>query len=118
MLNRMTKHHINTNYSYETSLPAYHSNANDKQRQQDIIQSLVTEKGTCLKEIEIKLWQLYKIRIPQSTISGRINDLIKENKVMYSDKAEFAGYKGKRKRIVPYKESEYKQSEINFADNK
>ena len=104
-----------TNYSYETSLPAYHSNANDKKRQQDIIQSLVTEKGTCLKEIEIRLWQLHKIRIPQSTISGRINDLIQQKKVMYMDKIDFAGCK--RKRIIPYRENIIYQSEINFADN-
>lgn len=102
-----------TNYSYDTSLPAYHSNANDKKRQQDIIQGLVTEKGTCLKEIEIKLWQLHKIRIPQSTISGRINDLMKEKKVMYFDKVKYAGCK--RKRIIPYRENTIHQSEINFA---
>ncbi len=104
---------MSTNYSYETSLPAYHSNANEKKRQQDIIQGLVTEQGTCLKEIEHKLKQLYKIEIPQSTISGRINDLMKEKKVMYFEKCFYDGCT--RKRIVPYKE--YKQSEINFADN-
>ena len=54
--------------SYDTSLLPYHFNANEKQRQQDIIQGSCNKKGTCLKEIEIKLWQLHKIRIPQSTI--------------------------------------------------
>lgn len=92
----------NSNYSYETSLPAYYDNSSLKKRQQDVILKLVEDCGTCLKEIEKKLKAVYNINIPQSTVSGRISDLIKEKKVMYLGKIFFEGYT--RKKIIPYKE--------------
>lgn len=104
----------NTNYSYDTSLPAYHSNANEKQRQRDYILSLVTEDGITGKELEYNLKKVYGMTIPQSTIFGRIKELKDDRKVMYASDKKF--YSGKlRKKIVPYKE--FTQAQINFADN-
>lgn len=86
----------NTNYSYETSLPAFHENAEGKEVQKDMIYSLIIQsEKTCLKTLE-KLTGL-----PQSTIAGRINDLVKEEKVMYKDKGFIEGRL--RKLIVPTK---------------
>ena len=71
---------MKTNYSVETSLPAYYSKKNDKDIQKARILKLIPHIGTCLKELE------EKTGLPQSTVAARINDLIKENKVHYFGK--------------------------------
>lgn len=83
-----------TNYSYVSSLPAYHSNAEQKQFQKDMIYSLVLQKRkTCLKELA------NLTGLEQSTVSGRVNDLVSANKVTYSGTAMLLGRM--RKVITP-----------------
>lgn len=83
-----------TNYSHATSLPAYHSNAEQKQFQKDMIYSLVLQKRkTCLKELA------NITGIEQSTVSGRINDLVTDKKVTYAGSAMLLGRM--RKVITP-----------------
>jgi predicted HTH transcriptional regulator len=85
---------MSTNYSYQTSLPAYHENTSGKIAQAQKINAIVNEKkSTCLKEIEDIL------NIPQSTVSARISDLRNEGKVKYDGVIVFKGRK--RKSIVP-----------------
>lgn len=86
---------MRTNYSIETSLPAYHE---DKSTQVALVERLITEGVNNLK------WLEEKTGLPQSTLAGRVNDLAKEKKVMYSG---FTRYKDRlRKRIVVFKLSE------------
>lgn len=83
-------------YSYETSLPGYNSNPEDKLTQAErILNEVVRLKETCLL-------QLHEIMgIPQSTVSGRVNDLCKAGKIRYSSKEDYIMYKGMlRKKII------------------
>jgi len=84
---------MQTNYSFATSLPAYHDRPSEKQIQ--------TEKTFILiKKGVNNLLQLSEIlQLPQSTIAGRVNDLIAENKVQYKGEVIYANRK--RKKIVP-----------------
>lgn len=83
---------MQTNYSYETSLKPYLENQSGKQIQaQKILEAI--EKGCCT------LIQLSRVvGLPQSTVSGRISDLLKLNKIVYKGVIEFEGRK--RKKIV------------------
>lgn len=88
-----------TGYSYQTSLPAYHDNAKGKMTQAEWIYSLVKRGHDCLK----KLAEVTEL--DQSTVSGRVNDLIKIKMLMYqtdeSGKVMTIEYKGRpRKKIV------------------
>lgn len=78
-----------SNYSWETSLPPY--------RESKLMQA-VKVLG-CIKKAMSSLLEISdELGLPQSTIAGRCNDLIKEDKIKYSG---FVFYKGrKRKRIV------------------
>lgn len=78
-----------SNYSFETSLPAYKSNPGIKLTQAESILELVKElKETCLLELSDRL------DIPQSTVSGRIKDLRDAGKVKYAPKEDSISYKG------------------------
>lgn len=93
---------MNKTYSHTTSLPAYLENQTGKQQQKEKILSLITEEGTCLKQLE------ELTGLPQSTVSGRVNDLKEERKAMYHG---FITYGGRlRKKIVTYRE--LKQGEL------
>lgn len=85
-----------TNYSYETSLPAYKSNTEGKVTQAEKILATVKQlKQTCLKQLSDVLG------IDQSTVSGRIGDLIEEGRVKYADKENYITYGGRlRKKIL------------------
>lgn len=76
-----------TNYSYKTSLPAYREDENGKQAQKDKILAEIQrlKDGACLKQIE------HFMKLPQSTCSGRINDLIDDGKVKHDGYMEFEG---------------------------
>lgn len=81
-----------TNYSYKTSLPAYREDATGKQAQKDKILGEIQrlKDGACLKQIE------HFMTLPQSTCSGRINDLIADGKVKHDGYMEFEGRLRKR----------------------
>ena len=91
------------NYSYQTSLPAYTDNISGKQIQQDKIVSIIRiKKETTLKELE------ELTGLPQSTISGRVNDGIEAKKLIYFGTII---YKNRlRKKIKIY--AEEKQGEL------
>lgn len=81
-----------TNYSFETSLPAYKINPVNKQSQANKILGYVKQlKSTTLKELEDLTG------MPQSTIAGRVNDLIEDKKVHYNGKKK---YKGMLRKII------------------
>ena len=84
---------MNTGYSQATSLPAYHCNQNQKQLQKEYILESIRKWGsTCLLRIS------EETGVPQSSCSGRVNDLISENKVEYSG---YCSYKNRlRKKII------------------
>lgn len=86
---------MNTNYSWQTSYNAYVDNATGKTRIADYIYDIIVKAAngyTCLKQLE-------RITgLPQSTIAGRCNDLIEENKIEYNGFVEFENRK--RKRII------------------
>lgn len=73
-----------TNYSFETSLPAFKDNlANNKIRQCDEVLSLIKRGAKCLLQIsEIS-------KIPQAVISARMSDLMKEGKAGYDGQIVF-----------------------------
>lgn len=87
-------HYMKTNYSIETSLPAYRDNQESKQlKKQQILEEIKKSPlGVCLKQLEQAL------HIPQSTCAGRVNDLIADNEVTYDGVMEFEGRL--RKRII------------------
>lgn len=81
-----------TNYSYQTSLPAYRDNGSEKLIQADLVLAYIGLGKNCLLQIADQM------RLPQSTVAGRVNDLIEEGKVKYEG---FVIYKDrKRKKIV------------------
>lgn len=84
---------FNTGYSYLTSLPAYKENSLGKGVQAERILSLVSLSNG------ITLLELSELSgLPQSTVSGRIGDLMELSKVRYDG---LILYKGRnRKRIV------------------
>ena len=82
------------NYSIATSLPDYRDNVSGKRSQCDTIRRMVHEnKGITLKQIE------ELTGLPQSTVAGRVNDLIKDGLVRYDGIITYGGRS--RKRIVP-----------------
>lgn len=83
-----------TNYSFATSLPAYHENQSGKQKQAETLYNAIKSFGghSCLKQLS------NATGLPQSTISGRCNDLIEDGLAEYSGIIEFEGRK--RKRII------------------
>lgn len=67
-----------SNYSYPTSLPAYREAPELKRRQADELYAFIRRGAN-------NLLQLAELSgLPQSTVSGRCNDLIEENKIEYS----------------------------------
>jgi len=87
---------MKTNYSLETSLPAYHANTQGKQAQAMMILQL------CYTLPVITIKHLAQLTgLPDSTVSGRVNDLIEEGKLRYSDdKVKYLGYTRKRIEVV------------------
>lgn len=96
---------MNTNYSYETSLPAYLDKAEIKRRQQDEMLRFIRKGANNLLQLSILMG------IPQSTVSGRMTDLMKEGKTEYNGQVIYNGTR--RKRIVAIKqETTFKQNEL------
>jgi hypothetical protein len=89
-----------SNYSYATSYEPYKDNSAIKRRQADEIMAFIVRGGNNL----LQLAQL--TGLPQSTVSGRISNLLEEKRIEYSGHTIYAGADGKprkRKRIVPVK---------------
>jgi predicted transcriptional regulator len=81
-----------SNYSFETSKPAYEENlATNNEKQKYQVFKWILKGGNNLLQISGMMG------IPQSTVSGRINDLIKEKKVEYS---EFVIYKERKRKKI------------------
>jgi len=79
-------------YSYQTSLPAYHSHEDVKQLQADKIYQLI-------KSGIDNLLRLSEITgLEQGRCSARVNDLVAENKVEYKGKVIYKNFT--RKKIV------------------
>ncbi len=87
-----------SNYSFETSYPPYIEGATIKKRQQDELLAFIIKGVNNL----LQLSQL--TGLPQSTVSGRINDLINECKIKYEGFTVYADRK--RKKIVVVKKVE------------
>lgn len=85
---------MKTNYSPETSLPAYIENKEGKNLQKQIIYNAITSGASCLKSLE----QI--TGLPQSTVAGRCNDLIKENLILYCGITYFENRKRKKIQII------------------
>jgi ribosome-associated protein YbcJ (S4-like RNA binding protein) len=96
-----------TNYSFATSLEPYHEAPHLKRKQSEDILAFISKGANCL----LQLAQL--TGLPQSTVSGRCNDLVSEGKAKYNG---FVIYENrKRKKIVVIKKvPEGRQSELNF----
>jgi hypothetical protein len=87
---------MKSNYSFETSKPAYLDNKeNARERQLERVLGAVKAGADNLLQIS------EKTGILQATVSARVSDLIKEKKIEYHD---FVNYKDrKRKKIQLYK---------------
>lgn len=89
-----------TNYSWRTSLPAYYENKFGKDLQCKVIRFIISrhrgQKAT-LKEIQDYLRDRIKVRLPQSTISGRVNDLKDQGKIGFF--GELKEYKGRLRKV-------------------
>jgi hypothetical protein len=96
---------MNTNYSYDTSLQPYKENQSQKKRQCDEVLRFVKRGANNLLQVS----QL--TGLPQSTIAGRINDLIEEERVKYEGFTIYSDRK--RKRIIEIrKEIKVTQQEL------
>jgi hypothetical protein len=81
-----------SNYSFETSLPAYQSNREERQKTKELMFQKILCGHNTLKHLEEATGEYPNI------VSARVNDLIKEHRVKYEG---FTHYKGmKRKQIV------------------
>lgn len=81
-----------TNYSFATSLPPYQERPSEKKRQADELFAFIRRGAN-------NLLQLSELSgLPQSTVAGRCNDLIDENRIEYKGHVVFRDRK--RKKIV------------------
>lgn len=94
-------------YSFATSLPAYRDKKEEKrsQAQKLLLYIQAAQPGTCLKQLE------RLIGLPQSTVAGRVNDLIAGQYVMYDGIIEFEGRR--RKRITVFHEKKTNQIKLS-----
>jgi predicted transcriptional regulator len=100
-----------SNYS-KTSLAAYKENKELKEKQKVQIYNIITSLGgtACLKQIE------HKIKLPQSTISGRIGDLRTEGKVEDTKKLVF--FDGRRRKLFAICKKKKRKSKAKKANRK
>lgn len=80
-------------YSRKTSLPAYKENPDLKESQKKQVLQLMKRLGgvACLKQLQ------QEMKIPQSSISGRIGDLRQEGKVY--DTNELVIFDGRKRKL-------------------
>lgn len=99
---------MNTNYSYETSMPAYKDNPNLKKTQAEELLSLIRKGANNLLQIaELS-------GLPESTVAGRVNDLIKEHRVKYNGKVVFRNRVRKKIEVVLKPVIEKNKNQINL----
>lgn len=84
--------HKQTNYSFETSLPAYLEDPKGKKKMQMKVVNMVRQGMQTIREIADAL------DMPDSSVSGRISDAMKDYQVKYDGKIVYAGRL--RKKIV------------------
>lgn len=89
-----------TNYSYETSLPPHREDPVGKKAQKERILQGIKDLGgsACLKQVQEFM------NIPQSSCSGRINDLIADGTVKHQGFIIYAGRL--RKKFIVITETE------------
>lgn len=80
-----------SNYSYLTSLPAYHEAPDVKKRQAEMIFSFIVNGANNLLQIS------ELVGLPQSTVAGRITDLKNAGKVEYEG---FVFYKDRKRKKI------------------
>lgn len=98
-------------YSFETSLPPYREAPELKRRQADELYAFIRRGAN-------NLLQLAELSgLPQSTVSGRCNDLIEENKICYQGYTVYNDRK-RKKIIVKQPMSKGQQAELLFLDYK
>jgi hypothetical protein len=93
-----------SNYSWKTSLPAYIENQVGKDYQNALVLLVIGKhrgKKATLKEVQDYLRNEFHIRLPQSTISGRMGDLRDTGKVV--DYGETKMYKGRLRKLFEIK---------------
>lgn len=85
---------MKTNYSIETSLPAYHSFPSQKKKQAEKVLNAVKYLGenACIKLVAAH------VGIPDATASARINDLIKDGTLYYTDEKKVID--GMKRKII------------------
>lgn len=79
-------------YSFQTSMPAYEENKPNKEAQKIIILNLIKNGYVTLLSLS------EKTKLPQSTVAGRVNDLIEDRKVKYDGTVIYKNRK--RKQII------------------
>ena len=95
-----------TNYSFSTSLPPYQERPSEKKRQADELFAFIRRGAN-------NLLQLSELSgLPQSTVAGRCNDLIVENRIEYKGHVVFRDRK--RKKIVVKQPTKGQQAEQLF----
>jgi DNA-binding MarR family transcriptional regulator len=80
-----------TNYSFPTSGPAYHDKTH-RQYQRTMLLNLLIRMGGKSSLLELA----NESNLPESTVSGRINDLIKDGLVYYGAPIAYKGRKRKQ----------------------
>ena len=79
-----------SNYSFQTSLEPYREASELKKRQADELFAFIRRGAN-------NLLQLSELSgLPQSTVSGRVNDLVEENKIEYNGFTVFRDRKRKK----------------------
>lgn len=86
-------------YSWDTSYPALKENPVGKALQAEKVYQVIKRLGeTCLIQIS------EQIDMPQSSVAGRVNNLIDAGRVRYCDSDNYIFYKNRlRKKIVAIK---------------
>lgn len=87
------------NYSWKTSLPAYIENSEGKDMQEKLILHVMKQNGNKITLLEVRdfLKSQFKIMLPQSTISGRMNDL--RNKGLVDYYGDMRSYKDRLRKV-------------------
>jgi hypothetical protein len=98
---------MSSNYSFETSLPAFQSCPDEKKKQADMIYELIQQGADNL----LKLAELTGLE--QGRISARISDLIEERKVRYAEeKIVYKKFKRKKICLAISPAASFQQSEL------
>jgi len=87
---------MSSNYSFKTSLPAYDKGSAERLRQKAIVKAQIKllRENACIRLIAANTG------IPDSTVSGRIDELKKSGEVEYYTKGKVSGRVRKLLRVI------------------